>query len=186
MRGQGSPFGACIDPEAFFRRSNARQHRKLIVSALGDASHELEFISQVLQVDSKNYHTWVYRQWVLSHFGGLAKGDKKAGGPGEGQFADLWRGELAYVDKLLREDVRNNSAWSHRYFCLFGSGWARTEAGRCEEWWKVGKSWEEVVKGEIGFAKGHIITVPHNASAWNYLRACVRRVVYERVSAASS
>lgn len=151
-----------------------RQHRKLIVSALGDASKELGFIAKVLQVDSKNYHTWVYRQWVLSHFGGLAQQTNSGmrGSPklGAAEYSHLWRGELDFVNELLGEDVRNNSAWSHRYFCIFGSGWARRGVDKCQEWWKIGQSWESVIQGEISFAKGHIVTIPHNASAWNYLR----------------
>lgn len=36
---------------------------------------------------------------------------------------DLWeKGEVEYVDKLLDQDVRNNSAWNHRFFVIFGRG----------------------------------------------------------------
>jgi protein farnesyltransferase/geranylgeranyltransferase type-1 subunit alpha len=145
----------------------------LIVTALGDPSHELEFINQVLRVDSKNYHTWVYRQWVLAHFGGISKKSQEAQNVrevGADQYPDLWRGELDYIDTLLSQDVRNNSAWNHRYFCIFGSGWAQSEQGQCREWWKLGNSLDEVLKSDVAFTKGHIITVPNNASAWNYLR----------------
>lgn len=34
----------------------------------------------------------------------------------------MWDGELAYADKLLEEDLRNNSAWNHRFFVAFESG----------------------------------------------------------------
>ena len=30
----------------------------------------------------------------------------------------LWEKELDYVDKLLTEDLRNNSAWNQRYFVV--------------------------------------------------------------------
>ena len=70
------------------------------------ATAELEFIARVLGVDTKNYHTWSYRQWLLAHF----------------DDAGLWLGELPYVDDLLETDVRNNSAWHHRYFVVFGRG----------------------------------------------------------------
>lgn len=40
-----------------------------------------------------------YRQWVLREFG-------------------LWDQELAYIDSLLKEDLRNNSAWNQRYFVV--------------------------------------------------------------------
>ena len=31
---------------------------------------------------------------------------------------ELWGGELDYVDSLLKEDHRNNSAWNQRYFII--------------------------------------------------------------------
>lgn len=30
----------------------------------------------------------------------------------------LWDGELEYVEELLEEDVRNNSAWNQRHFVI--------------------------------------------------------------------
>lgn len=35
------------------------------------------------------------------------------------QKFDLWDGELDYVEDALRIDIRNNSAWNHRYFVIF-------------------------------------------------------------------
>ena len=49
--------------------------------------------------DAKNYHAWGHRQWVLRTFGG-------------------WEDELAYVEELLQEDLRNNSAWNQRFYVL--------------------------------------------------------------------
>lgn len=39
------------------------------------------------------------RQWVIKEF-------------------KLWDDELSYVDKLLEDDVRNNSAWNQRFFVV--------------------------------------------------------------------
>lgn len=124
------------------------QHRRLILAARlalpmtgekngagveGPAqliSNELQFIASVLDKDSKNYHTWAYRQWVLAEYAGM----ELPGSPARSEaMAALWQGELPYVNRLLAEDVRNNSAWNHRFFVLFGSGRA---AGRGAE--KVG------------------------------------------------
>ncbi|KAG0357992.1 hypothetical protein BC939DRAFT_411086 [Gamsiella multidivaricata] len=63
---------------------------------------ELDFIAASLTEDSKNYHAWGYRQWVLSHFGN---------GP-------WWEQELSYIDDLLTVDIRNNSAWNQRFFVV--------------------------------------------------------------------
>ena len=72
----------------------ARVHRRAPAAA-----GELAFVGRVLQEDSKNYHAWGHRQWVLKTF-------------------NLWEGELLYVDQLLQQDLRNNSAWNQRYFVL--------------------------------------------------------------------
>lgn len=45
-----------------------RQYRKTIVEMLNDPSGELEFTADILDMDSKNYHAWQYRQWVLTAF----------------------------------------------------------------------------------------------------------------------
>lgn len=44
--------------------------------------------------------------------------------------------ELASVETLLGKDVRNNSAWNHRFFLLFGSTAQQPS--------------DEVIKREIG------------------------------------
>lgn len=59
----------------------------------------MKFIAEIIHADSKNYHAWQYRQWVLKTY-------------------SLWSDELAFVDKLLGEDIRNNSAWNQRYFVI--------------------------------------------------------------------
>jgi hypothetical protein len=52
-----------------------------------------------LNTDSKNYHAWAHRQVVVAS--GAA-----------------WQQEQQYVQRLLAEDVRNNSAWNQRFFVL--------------------------------------------------------------------
>lgn len=87
-----------------------------------------------------------------------------------GHNLSLWEAELSFVEDLLREDARNNSAWNHRYFCIFGSRWAKKKASTCDKWWKLGGTYDDIVRSEIAFAKGHVAIIPNNASAWNYLR----------------
>lgn len=73
-------------------------------------------------VDTKNYHTWAYRQWLLAEF----------------NSPELWAGELDFVDMMLSHDVRNNSAWHHRFFVTWESGIREGETDR-----------EEVLRREI-------------------------------------
>lgn len=73
------------------------------MNRLDSCKGEADFISQMFELDAKNYHVWSYRQWLVRRFG-------------------LWdQGELEATDKLIEEDVRNNSAWNHRFFLIAGS-----------------------------------------------------------------
>ena len=102
-----------------------------MVTALHSSARELSFTRRALDLDAKNYHTWAYRQWVLSFFFGASLPPLVDGTPEpttSTRAADIegrdkvWAGELEYVDELLEDDVRNNSAWNHRFFVAFESG----------------------------------------------------------------
>ncbi|KAI9818092.1 MAG: CAAX geranylgeranyltransferase alpha subunit [Pycnora praestabilis] len=108
---------------------------------LGDPTGEAAFISRMFEKDAKNYHVWSYRQWLVRRF-------------------DLWEDELPDIEVLLKKDVRNNSAWNHRWFVVFGRGTT------------VGK---DVVDREIEYAKRSISEAPQNQSPWNYLRGVLRK-----------
>lgn len=63
----------------------------------------------MFELDAKNYHVWSYRQWLVRRF-------------------ELWdEGELEATEKLIEDDVRNNSAWNHRFFLVSGSKPPKTE-----------------------------------------------------------
>lgn len=127
----------------FIKNYQGWHHRRLLITKLRNPKPELKFITEALKVDAKNYHTWSYRQWLLAEF----------------NLPELWSGELDYVETLLDEDIRNNSAWHHRYFVVFGSGVREGENDR-----------ESIVRRELGFTKHKISVAPNNPSAWNYLR----------------
>ncbi|KAF3348088.1 Malic acid transport protein [Verticillium dahliae VDG2] len=62
------------------------------------AHDESHFLRLILAEDTKNYHVWSYRQYLVRRLG-------------------LWTAqELAATQTLIEDDVRNNSAWSHRFF----------------------------------------------------------------------
>lgn len=72
-----------------------------MIDKLGDVSGETEFCSEMFKEDSKNFHVWTYRQWLVKRF-------------------DLWDKELKFCEEMIQQDVRNNSAWNHRWFVVFG------------------------------------------------------------------
>ena len=69
-------------------------------------------------------------------------------------FFSLFQNELEYVERLLEEDIRNNSAWNQRFF--------------------VNSHLHDKIEGdlltrELEFTMKAIEKVPGNESAWNYL-----------------
>ena len=108
------------------------------------------------------------------------------------------------MDTLVEEDVRNNSAWSHRYFVVWGAEELELLEGK-ESWAKgeretggggegkrmnrrelfddikttqgkgVLKADERVVEREIKYTKEKIGLAPQNPSPWNYLKGVLRR-----------
>lgn len=65
----------------------------------------------------------------------------------------LFDNELAFIDKLLSADVRNNSAWNQRFFVLKHLGMT-----------------PEVVQREVHYAMNRIRLIKNNESSWNYLK----------------
>lgn len=69
------------------------------------------------------------------------------------QFSSLYDDELAYVDRLITEDIRNNSAWNQRFFVLRNFGFT-----------------SDILQRELQYTTTRIKLVPNNESAWNFLR----------------
>ncbi|KAF2474885.1 farnesyltransferas-like protein [Lindgomyces ingoldianus] len=136
---------AWLNPTALMHLKNYQiwHHRQTIIDRLGSPDGEADFIATMLGQDSKNYHVWSYRQWLVKRFG---------------IFDDK---ELAWTESMIEEDVRNNSAWNHRWFLVVG--------GRGGQ----GVS-EDIVKREIEYAQTAIRKAPQNESPWNYLRGIIR------------
>lgn len=118
----------------------------------------------MLTCDAKNYHVWSYRQWLISRF-------------------SLWSlpSELAEIERLLRLDVRNNSAWNHRWFVSFGrekAGPATKQSGTSaasDSPWKSEDERLRVWQHEMEFVKDAITMAPQNESSWNYLRGLLKK-----------
>lgn len=61
------------------------------------------------------------------------------------------------MDKLISEDVRNNSAWNQRFFVLKYTGFT-----------------PDVLHREINYTMNRIRYVKNNESAWNFLRGILQ------------
>ncbi|KAJ3322164.1 hypothetical protein HDU76_013939 [Blyttiomyces sp. JEL0837] len=123
-------------------------HRQVIMESIKtpNPTEEITFINSMLDSDSKNYHAWSYRKWVISHF-------------------NLWDTELQDMDLHLSRDIRNNSAWNHRFYCVKH----QLEQSQQQQ------SNEDIISSEINYTLSKILVAPNNESAWNYLRGIINR-----------
>ncbi|KAF7589245.1 CAAX geranylgeranyltransferase alpha subunit [Aspergillus hancockii] len=124
---------------------------------------ELDFLMEMFSQDSKNYHVWTYRHWLVRHF----------------RLWDTPR-EIQDVDTLLSSDVRNNSAWNHRFMLRFGprsdepdGGMPNSNAPPPEKGRLIVVD-EDLVDAELEYAKAKLVRAPENRSPWSYARGVLR------------
>ena len=133
-----------------------RHHRQVVMSNIPSLpANELDFLARMFAKDAKNYHVWSYRQWLVRHF-------------------SLWDSELPYVEALLQADVRNNSAWNHRWFVVFGrhTDPEKHSIKRNDAYAIVS---QDVLQKEIDYTLAAISLAPQNQSPWLYLRGILRK-----------
>ncbi|KAL4929939.1 bifunctional protein farnesyltransferase/protein geranylgeranyltransferase [Aspergillus undulatus] len=142
-------------------------HRQVLVSSREHfptlPPKEMDFLMEMFAQDSKNYHVWTYRHWLVRHF-------------------ELWDSprEIADVNSLLNSDVRNNSAWNHRYMLRFGPRSDQPDSGMVNahgpptEKGRLAVVDEDLVDEELRYAQEQIIRAPENRSPWSYARGVLR------------
>ncbi|KAA8649061.1 hypothetical protein EYZ11_003695 [Aspergillus tanneri] len=144
------------------------QHRQVLMSSTihfpTPPPKEFDFLMKMFAQDSKNYHVWTYRHWLVRHF-------------------KLWDAprEIQDVESLLTSDVRNNSAWNHRFMLRFGprgddepDAGVPNSNGPPSEKGKLAIVDEDLVDAELEYAKSKIICAPENRSPWSYARGVLR------------
>ena len=72
-------------------------HKNLMPACL--RCQEFLYSGRCLADDAKNYHAWAHRAAIADAF-------------------NAWERELPIITKMLSEDMRNNSAWNHRFLTL--------------------------------------------------------------------
>jgi protein farnesyltransferase/geranylgeranyltransferase type-1 subunit alpha len=121
-----------------------RHHRQAIVDRASNPKYELDFVNDMLEKDSKNYHCWQYRQWLVQHY-------------------SLWEQEFVDIERLIDEDVGNNSAWNQLYFCISRDGDLGVESANAQ----------------VNYIKRKILLDPMNECPWNYLQGYYKtEIVY--------
>lgn len=119
------------------------------------ARSETQFISTMLAEDTKNYHVWSYRQYLVR------------------KLSLFNLAELLSTQNLIEDDVRNNSAWSHRFLVVFSDPERSTEGSHPTE--HDPKVPADVLDREVAYAKEKILIAPQNQSPWNYLRGVLAK-----------
>lgn len=119
------------------------------------AKSEQAFLTQILAEDTKNYHVWSYRQYLV---------------PKLGIFGDS---ELRAAASLVDDDVRNNSAWAHRFFVVFSDPAHATPGSLSTE--PDPRVPAALVDRELRYAQDKILLAPQNQSPWNYLRGVLAK-----------
>lgn len=71
-------------------------------------SGELQLINKMLHADSRNFHAWSYRRFVVSQIDRLAKPN------GDSQAPSLAETEFEYTTKQIKANLSNFSAWHNR------------------------------------------------------------------------
>jgi len=131
-------------------------HRQYLLDRIDKPDGEVKFVNEMLEQDGKNYHVWSYRQWLVRRFG-LWEMENVVDEDG------TLRSELDETMRFIEEDVRNNSAWNHRFFLVNGQEGSQ------------GVKDPNVRKREVEFAKKAVKRAPQNQSPWNYLRGTMDR-----------
>ncbi|RMZ87975.1 hypothetical protein DV736_g4791, partial [Chaetothyriales sp. CBS 134916] len=177
------------------RQSLLTSYPRSLITASFLHDHEIPFVTHILSFDAKNYHVWTYRQWLCRHFPEyLLPPSPGITGRTEGSTS-----EIESVETMIDKDVRNNSAWAHRYFVVFGfeelwvmeGGKLPGGAGnggkgnltrnelfadiKATRGKGILKADEAIMQREIAYAKDKINMAPQNPSSWNYLKGVLRR-----------
>ncbi|CAI6002031.1 unnamed protein product [Closterium sp. NIES-65] len=190
-----------VVPIAYSREFDDAMGFMRAVLASGERSARvLRLTERVISVNAASYTAWQLRRDVLTHLLSLAEPEATTSKPSstsadenrgdEGDWLvqdewvarefDTWHGELTFCEKLLDDDVRNNSAWNHRMFVLEHliakqkQGAEHVGGGANQEKDSEIRVTPVTVEDEVTFAVTAIWLAPSNESPWRYLQGLIR------------
>lgn len=110
---------------------------------------EQEFLNTIFSSDSKNYHAWSHKIWMIERY-------------------ELWSdpAHLEFIERMLDNDVENNSVWSFRYFIKMRTLDRQERQGK-----GTGVS---ALEQECGYMLDQRLSMSFfNEAAWAYLRGFI-------------
>ena len=146
------------------------------------AREEFAYMDSVVRADGKNYHAWSHRQWLVLTLQQLARRTSPA--PQQEQQDDgvsMWQSELDTTTSLIALDIRNNSAWNHRWFLLhhpeptaFHNTDSSTTTTTPTAAAAVTRLDPAVLESQVQFALDQIVVDPYNESSCRFLVALLK------------
>ncbi|KII70794.1 Protein farnesyltransferase/geranylgeranyltransferase type-1 subunit alpha [Thelohanellus kitauei] len=149
--------------------------RRQIINKLKiDLRDELDFVSNVLRENQKNYQGWYHRSKIVEKLNDYTKElqftaeilelDNKNYHAWQYRHWLLnqtqgWTNEMSYVEFMLTNDVYNNSAWHQRY----------------QTFLKTKGLNDDSINSEIVYTFQKLDTHIDNEAAWNYLFGLIPR-----------
>ncbi|ANZ78018.1 BA75_04573T0 [Komagataella pastoris] len=130
-------------------------HRKWLIEQddLFDLKQEMALIDKMLTMDSRNYHVWAYRRYIV----GLVQSKMER----EEDIILSNMEEFNYTTKLIEENISNYSAWHNRSQLLQKLLNSKTEGFE--------DKYSFLVK-ELSFLQNAYYTDPDDSAVWVYLR----------------
>lgn len=131
------------DPKTVYSRPDSKLFQTV--------KNELDLIREILGDDSKNYHAWQYRRWLVDF------------------FCVPIKDELKFTELMLLDDSLNNSAWNHRFYTVMEEGLTDMVFDRVCSFFFIFVFFFK----EMNYAVTQLKSMPHNESACNYLLGLV-------------
>ena len=149
------------------------------------AREEFAYMDSVVRADGKNYHAWSHRQWLVLTLQQLARRTSPSPQQQEQQQDDdrvsMWQSELDTTTSLIALDIRNNSAWNHRWFLLhhpeppaFHNTDSSTTTTTPTAAAAVTRLDPAVLESQVQFALDQIVVDPYNESSCRFLVALLK------------
>ncbi|ODV86116.1 hypothetical protein CANARDRAFT_22023 [[Candida] arabinofermentans NRRL YB-2248] len=133
---------------------------------LSDWLFELKLIAKFFQADSRNYHVWQYRRFIVECLKKTKENEKDK--------AEVDYDEFKFTSNMINKDISNYSAWHNRSKLIGKLFLQSPEIGvdDNDEYLRIfnNKSKLQFLKKELILVKTAFYTDPDDSSVWIYMK----------------